>query len=43
MGAWLFVFGFVVWNLDNIFCTALTRQKVAIGWPSAFLLEGAFQ
>jgi dihydroceramidase len=41
-GLGLFALGFFVWNLDNIFCTALTRQKVAIGWPIAFLLEGAF-
>lgn len=40
-GTGLFVFGFFVWNLDNIFCAALTRQKMAIGWPIAFLLEGA--
>ncbi|KIM82371.1 hypothetical protein PILCRDRAFT_820778 [Piloderma croceum F 1598] len=39
-GTGLFVFGFLIWNLDNIFCAALTRQKVAIGWPVAFLLEG---
>jgi dihydroceramidase len=41
-GTGLFALGFFIWNLDNIFCTALTRQKVAIGWPIAFLLEGAF-
>lgn len=40
-GLGLFAFGFFIWNLDNIFCTDLTRQKVAIGWPAAFLLEGA--
>lgn len=40
-GTGLFVFGFFIWNLDNIFCAAITRQKVAIGWPVAFLLEGA--
>lgn len=39
-GLGLFAFGFFVWNLDNIFCPDLTRQKVAIGWPAAFLLEG---
>ena len=40
-GTGLFAFGFFIWNMDNIFCGALTRQKVAIGWPTAFLLEGA--
>ncbi|KAF9015702.1 ceramidase [Cyathus striatus] len=39
-GAALFAFGFFVWNLDNIFCDTLIRWKIAIGWPSAFLLEG---
>lgn len=41
-GLGLFALGFFVWNLDNIFCTTLTKQKAAIGWPIAFLLEGAF-
>ena len=40
-GLGLFALGFFIWNLDNIFCPDLTRQKVAIGWPTAFLLEGA--
>ncbi|KAJ7786640.1 ceramidase [Mycena metata] len=35
-----FLFGFIIWNLDNIFCDTLTRWKVSIGWPLAFLLEG---
>jgi dihydroceramidase len=35
-----FVFGFGIWNIDNIFCDHLTRWKVFIGWPTAFLLEG---
>jgi len=39
-GTGLFALGFLIWNLDNIFCPALTRQKVAVGWPVAFLLEG---
>ncbi|KAJ7597453.1 ceramidase [Mycena floridula] len=39
-GAGLFALGFLVWNLDNIFCDTLTRWKVSIGWPLAFLLEG---
>lgn len=40
-GSALFALGFLIWNLDNIFCDAvLTRWKVSIGWPVAFLLEG---
>lgn len=39
-GAALFAFGFLIWNLDNIFCDTLTRWKVYVGWPLAFLLEG---
>jgi len=39
-GAAIFALGFLVWNLDNIFCDTLTRWKVHIGWPCAFLLEG---
>ncbi|PPQ83777.1 hypothetical protein CVT26_004865 [Gymnopilus dilepis] len=39
-GAAIFALGFVVWNLDNIFCGVLTRWKVSVGWPAAFLLEG---
>lgn len=40
IGVVLFVFGFFVWNLDNIFCGTLTHWKFNIGWPVAFLLEG---
>ncbi|KAF8899059.1 ceramidase [Infundibulicybe gibba] len=39
-GAVLFASGFLIWNLDNIFCDTLTQWKVSIGWPAAFLLEG---
>ena len=39
-GAALFVFGFLIWNLDNIYCDTLTRWKVSVGWPLAFFLEG---
>ena len=41
-GATTFAVGFVVWNLDNIFCSNITRWKQSIGWPAAFLLEGLF-
>ena len=39
-GAALFALGFLIWNIDNIFCHTLTIWKVSIGWPIAFLLEG---
>ncbi|KAJ7654827.1 ceramidase [Mycena rosella] len=40
LGVAQFTFAFILWNLDNIFCDTLTRWKVAVGWPLAFLLEG---
>ena len=40
-GAATFAFGFLIWNLDNIFCNTVTQWKQAVGWPTAFLLEGA--
>ncbi|KAI0281231.1 ceramidase [Russula aff. rugulosa BPL654] len=39
-GVFTFLFGFFVWNLDNIFCDPWTRIKRAVGWPTAFLMEG---
>lgn len=39
-GAGVFALGFVVWNLDNVFCSTITRWKHTVGWPAAFLLEG---
>ena len=41
-GAVLFALGFLIWNLDNIFCHTLMKWKVSVGWPAAFLLEGEF-
>ncbi|KAJ8523363.1 hypothetical protein ONZ45_g222 [Pleurotus djamor] len=35
-----FATGFLIWNLDNIFCDTITRWKGSLGWPAAFLLEG---
>ncbi|KAL1951318.1 hypothetical protein VTO73DRAFT_467 [Trametes versicolor] len=39
-GAATFALGFFVWNLDNIFCSTVTRWKTSVGWPIAFILEG---
>lgn len=40
IGATIFLTGFLIWNLDNVFCENITGWKTAIQWPSAFLLEG---
>lgn len=39
-GLFMFLFGFFIWNLDNIFCDFWTRIKQAVGWPAAFFMEG---
>jgi len=39
-GLFLFLLGFFVWNLDNIFCGSWTQVKRAVGWPLAFFMEG---
>ena len=39
-GLLTFLFGFFVWNLDNIFCDPWTRIKRNVGWPLAFFMEG---
>ncbi|KAK2461440.1 hypothetical protein APHAL10511_005903 [Amanita phalloides] len=39
-GAALFAFGFLIWNMDNIFCISITDVKRGLGWPTAFMLEG---
>ena len=40
-GLLTFLAGFAIWNVDNIYCSTLTEWKKAVGWPIAFLLEGA--
>ena len=40
VGCATFSAGFVIWNLDNLFCSCISRWKDAITWPLAFLLEG---
>ena len=40
-GAVTFAFGFLIWNLDNVFGSKVTEWKYAVGWPAAFLLEGS--
>ncbi|KAL0951605.1 hypothetical protein HGRIS_008283 [Hohenbuehelia grisea] len=40
LGVFTFASGFLIWNLDNIFCVTITKWKKAVDWPLAFLLEG---
>ncbi|KAF8585114.1 alkaline phytoceramidase [Ramaria rubella] len=35
-----FIFGFLIWNLDNAYCDTLKEWKAEMGWPAAFVLEG---
>jgi len=39
-GGCTFLLGFFIWNLDNIFCRPWTPIKHAVGWPTAFFMEG---
>lgn len=41
-GALTFILGFVIWNMDNVFCNTLSKWKAYMEWPAAFLLEGTF-
>ncbi|KAI0334118.1 alkaline phytoceramidase [Cubamyces sp. BRFM 1775] len=41
-GAGTFASGFLIWNLDNVFCSKVTQWKNSIGWPAAFVLEGKY-
>lgn len=40
LGFSLFAFGFLIWNLDNIYCTKLRSWRKIIGLPFGILLEG---
>jgi len=35
-----FLAGFAIWNVDNTYYSTSTEWKKAVGWPTAFLLEG---
>jgi dihydroceramidase len=39
-GITVFLAGFVIWNLDNIYCDSIRRWRRGIGLPWAILLEG---
>jgi dihydroceramidase len=40
LGLTLFLGGFALWNVDNEFCSTLTRWRREIGMPWSFVLEG---
>ncbi|GAC96012.1 alkaline phytoceramidase [Pseudozyma hubeiensis SY62] len=39
-GAIVFLTGFAIWNVDNIFCYQLRQARKKVGYPAAVLLEG---
>lgn len=39
-GLGTFITGFVIWNIDNIFCGTLRTARGIVGYPWALLLEG---
>lgn len=39
-GTFVFLTGFLIWNIDNIFCAHLRHARHKIGYPWAVLLEG---
>lgn len=39
-GLSVFLGGFFIWNLDNVFCSTIRQWRRSIGLPVAFLLEG---
>lgn len=40
VGTVLFIVGFGIWNVDNIFCAQLRAARAWVGYPWAILLEG---
>jgi dihydroceramidase len=40
MGLSIFLGGFAIWNLDNIYCSSIRRWRHQIGLPWGILLEG---
>lgn len=39
-GATIFLLGFAIWNVDNIFCDQLRIIRAKVGYPLAMLVEG---
>ena len=40
MGLTIFLGGFAIWNLDNMYCSTIRRWRYDIGLPWGLLLEG---
>lgn len=40
IGLSVFLGGFFIWNLDNVFCSTIRQWRRSLGLPVAFLLEG---
>lgn len=40
MGAVLFLIGFLIWNIDNLYCDRISQLKEHLGTPWSFILEG---
>lgn len=40
IGVLTFLLGFLLWNIDNVFCPQLHAARDAVGYPLAILLEG---
>ncbi|PWY98998.1 alkaline phytoceramidase [Testicularia cyperi] len=40
IGTAIFILGFAIWNIDNIFCYHLRQLRNAVGFPASILLQG---
>lgn len=40
VGSSIFITGFLIWNIDNLFCDQISVLKQSLGIPFSFLLEG---
>lgn len=39
-GTLTFLAGFLIWNVDNVFCDQISELKESLGMPRSFMLEG---
>jgi len=39
-GSAIFLIGFLIWNIDNLFCDRISQLKEHLGTPWSFILEG---
>ncbi|CAH7670845.1 ceramidase [Phakopsora pachyrhizi] len=40
IGTGLFLTGFLIWNIDNLFCDKISQLKEYLGSPLSFIIEG---